>query len=507
MASEQVLSSDVDLTVPSEATQPGAPEPGAPEPISAPPTAARPPDTLVSMPLGLMLAVGLRAHDGNRPEEAEAIASNLLRSAPQDHRVLHLASVVAFKSKRHALGVRFMEQAIARDPQNHLYLRNISEMYRVVGRLDEALAAARRAIALRPDDAIGYHNQAVILHERGQIAEGLASSRHAASLKHDMPGAHFAIAEAQLLLGEFAEGWEEYEWRFRIPGVPPLMPPQLLQNRPQWGGGEVAAGRLMLIGDQGFGDVLQFSRYIPWAVAKGQPTFLATSREMAPTMRRMFPDLEIQTRWADCTNFAAYAALSGLPRLHGTRLDTIPPVVPLPLNPEKAERWAAWATQMLPAGLKRVGIVWAGRPTHKNDRNRSIPFARLASVIGSLTGVVLVSLQKGERSEDIKAYNSPAPLVDAAPAIEDYEDTAALISTLDVVVTVDTSVAHLTGILGKPCWVLLPFTPDWRWLRGRTDSPWYPSLRLFRQQAHGAWDAPLAEVAAALAVAEPNPAQ
>ncbi len=454
---------------------------------------------MVPMPLNMMVALGLSAHENNRPKEAESIASNLLRAAPQDARVLQLAGIVAFKGNRHPLGVRLLEQAIARDPNNPVYWRNISEMYRVVARMDHALAAVRRSIALKPDDPIGYQNQSVILHERGQVEEALASARQAVALKHDMSGAHFAIAESQLLLGEFAEGWEEYEWRFRIPGVAPLMPPTLRQGRPQWGGAPLGEGRpLMLIGDQGFGDVLQFSRYIPWAAAKGQPTFLATSKEMAPVMRRMFPDLEIRTRWAECVNFAAYAALSGLPRLHGTRIETIPPLVPLPLDPLKAERWAARLSESVPAGLKRVGVVWAGRPTHKNDRNRSIAFARLAEALGPVPGIALISLQKGDRSADIAGYEGKAPLFDAAKDIGDYEDTAALIATLDVVVTVDTSVAHLTGLLGKPCWVLLPFTPDWRWLRERADTPWYPSLRLFRQQAHASWDAPLAGVAEGL---------
>lgn len=485
-----------------------APPPVAPPPTppSAPPTAAadpaaRPPETMVPMPIGLMLALGLRAHEAGRAQEAEAVATHLLRAAPQDGRVLHLAGIVAFRSKRHPLGIQLLERALQQEPNNPLYLRNISEMYRVSGRLDDAIAAISRAIALKPDDPIGYHNQAVILHESGQIAAGLASSRRAVALKHDMPGAHFAIAEAQLLLGEFAEGWEEYEWRFRMPGVPPLMPPAVRQNKPQWGGGPLESGSLMLIGDQGFGDVLQFSRYIPWAVEKGQPTFLATSKEMAPTIHRMFPDLDIRTRWADCTDFAAYVPLSGLPRLRGTRLDTIPPIVPLPLDPVKATLWATRMAESIPQGLRRVGIVWAGRPTHKNDRNRSVSFATIADTLASIPGIALISLQKGDRAADIASYQGAAPLIDAAKDIEDYEDTAALIASLDLVVTVDTSVAHLTGILGKPAWVLLPFTPDWRWLRERTDTPWYPSLRLFRQQRHGAWDAPLAAIAAAVATA------
>ncbi|MCB8878944.1 glycosyltransferase [Acidisoma cellulosilytica] len=469
----------------------------APQP-AAPAQAARPPDIMVPMPLGLMLQVGMRAHEAGRAQEAEAIASHLLRAVPQDGRVLHLTAIIAFRGNRQAFGIQLLEQAIKREPNNQLYYRNIAEMYRVTGRLEDALGAARRAIVLKPDDAVSYHNQAVILHESGQITEGLASSRRASALKHDMPGAHFAIAEAQLLLGEFAEGWEEYEWRFRMAGVPPLMPPAIRRERPQWGGGDLPSGSLMLIGDQGFGDVLQFSRYIPWAVGRGQPTFLATSKEMAPAIRCMFPDLDIRTRWADCADFAAYAPLSGLPRLRGTRLDTIPAIVPLPLDQGRAEAWAGRLNDSLPAGLKRVGIVWAGRPTHKNDRNRSIAFATIAQALGNLPGIALVSLQKGDRAADLAGYQGTAPLFDAAPYLETYEDTAAAIAALDLVVTVDTSVAHLTGIVGKTGWVLLPFTPDWRWLMGRTDSPWYPSLRLFRQQAPARWDEPLAAVAAEL---------
>ena len=474
------------------------------QPVAALPPAeavpeARPPERMVPMPLGLMLQVGTRAHEAGNMQEAEAIAAHLLRAAPQDGRVLHLAGIIAFKGKRQAFGIQLLERAITVEPENPLYCRNIAEMYRVTGRLGHALAAARRAVALKPDDAIGYHNQAVILHESGRIAEGLASSRQAAKLKHDMPGAHFAIAEAQLLLGEFAEGWEEYEWRFRMTGVPPLMPAAIKRDRPQWGGGDLGDKPLMLIGDQGFGDVLQFSRYIPWAVSQGQSTFMATSKEMAPAMRRMFPDLDIRTQWAACNDFGAYIPLSGLPRLRGTRPDTIPPAVPLPLDAARVSAWEERLTTGLPAGVKRVGIVWAGRPTHKNDRNRSIAFTALAAALGDVPGIALVSLQKGDRTADLAGYQGRAPLFDADPHISDYEDTAAAIATLDLVVTVDTSVAHLTGIVGKPGWVLLPFTPDWRWLMERRDTPWYPSLRLFRQQVHGQWDAPLAEVVAGLA--------
>jgi hypothetical protein len=454
---------------------------------------------MVPMPLSLMLGIASRAEEAGRMDEAEPIAAHLLKAVPDDPRVLHLAGIVAFRTGKRMLAVTLLERAVAREPRNGLFLRNISEMYRVVGRLDDALGAARRAVALQPGDAAALHNQAVIHHERGEIELGLACSRRAVTLRPDMAGAHFAIAEAQLLRGEYAEGWEEYEWRFRMAGVPSPLPAALQRGRSQWGGGSLGSGRLLLIGDQGFGDVIQFSRYIPWAVARGQPTILATSNEMAPLMRRMFPDLPIATNWAECTMFAAWCPLSGLPRLHGTRLDTIPPPLPIPVDPERAGLWRTKLDLAIPSGLRRVGLVWAGRPTHRNDRNRTMALSVLAPPLAEVPGIALVSLQKGDAAAEVTSYAGRAMLADAARDITDYDDTVAAITALDLVVTVDTSVAHIAGAMGRPCWLLLPFTGDWRWLRDRTDSPWYPSMRLFRQTAPGRWDEPLAAVAAALA--------
>ena len=473
-------------------------------PVAAPPKVAPqllengPGQPTVPMPLNLMLSIASRAEESGRLDEAEPLAAHLLRAAPEDPRVLHLGGIVAFRTNRRPLAVTLLERAILKEPHNGLFLRNISEMYRVVGRLDDALAAARRAVDLQPGDAAALQNRAVIHHERGEIELGLACSRRAANLRPDMAGAHFAIAEAQLLRGEYAEGWEEYEWRFRMTGVPPLLPVALQRGRSQWGGSSLGQGRLLLIGDQGFGDVIQFSRYIPWARAKGQPTILATSTEMAPLMRRMFPDLPIATNWADCTMFAAYCPLSGLPRLHGTRLDTIPPPLPIPIDPERAVLWRTKLDLVIPPGLRRVGLVWAGRTTHRNDRNRSMALATMAPPLAEVPRIALVSLQKGDASAEIKSYSGRAVMADAARDITDYEDTVAAIAALDLVVTVDTSVAHIAAAMGRPCWILLPFTSDWRWLRERTDSPWYPSVRLFRQQAPGRWDEALAAVAAEL---------
>ena len=303
------------------------------------------------------------------------------------------------------------------------------------------------------------------------------------------------MAQALLLTGAMTSGWEHYEWRYQIPGAAPLMPPT---DRKQWDGRALAGERLLLIGDQGYGDVLMFARYVPWARERAETIVLACSREMAPTMRRMFPWLEVFTQWDLIPPYACFCPLSGLPRLHGTTLETIPPVGPLyRADPELAATWKARLDPIIPPGLRRVGIAWAGRPTHNNDHNRSLALAALAP-IGAASGIALVSLQKGPATAQVKGWRAAAPLLNLEAGINTFEDTAAIIDGLDLVVCVDTSVGHLAGVMGKPAWIMLPFAPDWRWLIGQTDTPWYPTLRLFRAPGPKRLESAVAAVAVAL---------
>jgi hypothetical protein len=203
--------------------------------------------------------------------------------------------------------------------------------------------------------------------------------------------------------------------------------------------------------------------------------------------------------WENQPDFAAYCALSSLPRLAGTRLDTIPAAIPyLRAEPEKVAEWADRLSWLVPAGYRRVGIAWAGRPTHVNDRNRSTTLATLAP-LAELPRLALISLLKGPAQAQIGAYWGRAPLVNLGV---DFADTMAVLPSLDLVVTVDTVFAHMAGAMGRPVWIMLPFAPDWRWLLDRTDSPWYPTVRLFRQPAPGQWGPVVAEIARRLA-AEP----
>jgi Flp pilus assembly protein TadD len=321
-------------------------------PLTADPPAEA--ERLIPVPFRLLLAIAVRAEERGRIDEAEQLAVHILRAAPEEPDALHFAGVVAFRRERVDQAVALVEHAALAAPQNAIYLRNLSEMYRVAGRLGDALAASSRGLALQPADPLALHNQAIIHQERGEPEQVFRCARQATALKPTMPGPHFAIAEAQLLRGDYAEGWEEYEWRFRLPGFPRLMPPALQQGRPQWGGGDLRGGLLLLIGDQGFGDVIQFSRYIRWAAARSPRIVMATSIEMAPLLRRLFP------------------------RLHGTRLDTIPPPAPIEADAGRVILWKERLDRLVPGGLRRIGLVWAGRATHRNDRNRSMRLSILA---------------------------------------------------------------------------------------------------------------------------------
>lgn len=450
----------------------------------------------VGLPIAQVCRIAEEYQTAGRLDEAEGLLRRVLGAAPRYADALHLAGLVAYRKGRYGEAADFVEQAVKYGIDTPLYWRNLCTMYERLGRYDDAVAAGARAVALDPADAGAYHNLTVVQYRRLDLDASIASARQAIALDPTLPGPHFALAEALLLRGEFAEGWQEYEWRFRIPGTP-----QPLPNATQkpWDGAALPEGALLLVADQGYGDALQFCRYLPWAAARCARVILACSPELEPLLRPAFPAAQVVTRWEDAPPYAAWCTLSGLPRLHGTTLATIPSAPAyLRADPAKAAAWRERLGSLAPRGLRRVGIAWAGRATHNNDLNRSATLAALAP-LSEVPGVALVSLQKGPPLEQVGRYYGMAPLLNCGPDLADFADTAGLLENLDLTITVDTAVAHLAAALGRPAWLLLPFAPDWRWLLGRADSPWYPSVRLFRQHAPQNWAGVVADAAAALA--------
>ena len=445
-----------------------------------------------------LMQLATEHEQAGRLEAAEGILRQVIGEIADHHPALHLLGIVSFKQDRLAESAGLMEQSIALAPMQPLYYRNICEIYRVLGRFDEALTAGRCAAQLAPDDVHCYHNLGVLHYHRLELDEAIAAGERALTIDANFAGAHFGIAEASLLRGDFERGWEEYEWRMKLANAPPLLPQT---EKPQWDGSPLANGLLLLIADQGYGDVIQFARYIPWAAARCPNIAIACSSEMQAVVRQQAGGAMLFDHWERAPEFAAHCPLSGLPRLAKTCGDTIPAAIPyVQADPERAAHWADRLDALLPPGYRRIGVVWAGRPTHHNDRNRSTAL----STFGPLTeipDVALVSLQKGAAQAQIGGYWARAPLVNLGPELRDFADTMAVLDCLERVVVVDTSVGHLAGAMGKPAWVILPYAPDWRWLLDRTDSPWYPSLRLFRQGPEREWDPVIANVARELASA------
>lgn len=384
-------------------------------------------------------------------------------------------------------------QAIAIKPNYPEAHSNLGNALRDKGEPDPAIAACRQAIALRPDYAEAHSNLGNALSDKGQLDQAVAAYRQAIAFSPDYADAHRNLALILLLRCEFEPGWQEYEWRLKVHGK--LLPGRA-SSGPLWDGGDLSGRTILLQAEQGLGDTIQFIRYVPLVIQRGGRVLVQSPKELIPLLRQL-PGVE---RWLAAGQplppFDVRCPLPSLPRLFGTNLRNIPaqnqPLLP---DPELAKAWRH-RLQQQPPGLK-VGLVWAGNPSHKNDRHRSIALCQLAP-LGTVSGVCFYSLQKAQAAEQTAHPPAGMSIIDWSGELQDFADTAALVAHLDLIISVDTSVAHLAAAMGKPIWLLLPFLPDWRWMLDRDDSPWYPTMRLFRQQSRGNWDRVITRLVQAL---------
>ena len=450
----------------------------------------------------LELAARLLADD--RIDEASALLAQVAAGAPPGPDLWLLRAQAAARRGQWAAVLRLvgMAQASGQSCLGLHYLRHDAGV--ALGREAEVMAASEDAAREAPEAPEALARLAAAQYRACDMARAIALCRAALRIDPRYRPAHDILAAALLVRGEYAEGWEEYPWRFRFHGGDaPRVAPQ------EWGGevldGAALRGQLVLIGDQGLGDVIQFARYLPFVAQRctGSDLVLACAEALhpllAPLLGRVAPGAALVARDAPTPRCGRWLTLSQLPRLAGTRLDSIPGPHPyLHAEPAAAARWRARLDALLPGGMRRVGLVWAGNPLHQNDASRSLLLPMLAPLT-ECAGVALVSLQQGAAAAGLSGYAGRAPLVSLGPELADLGETAAVMAGLDLVVTIDSAPAHLAGALGVPTLLLLPFAPDWRWLLQRADSPWYPSLRLLRQPAPGAWAPVIAEAAAAIA--------
>lgn len=370
---------------------------------------------------------------------------------------------------------------------------NLGSVLSELNQEEAAIAAFEKALRFQPQMVQAWNNMGNALLNVGRYGECIESQRRAIALKPDQASAHFNLGVALITTGNLIEGFREMEWRWQ---TPELSLSRRRFSQPRWNGEPLDGRTILLHAEQGFGDTIQFVRYVPRVAECGGRVVLACQSELAGLVGQVPGIAQVVTEKDRLPPFDLHCALMSLPLVLGTMLDTIPASVPyLRAMPEQAERWRA-RTEPHRDRLK-VGLAWAGRPTHSHDRRRSISFAMLSQI--AQPGVCFFSLQKGPAAEQAKNPPGGMELIDWSSDLTDFTETAGLMDQLDLVITIDSAVAHLAGAMGKPVWVLLPFAPDWRWMLERTDSPWYPTMRLFRQSQMDDWNGPIQQVARALA--------
>ena len=435
------------------------------------------------------------AAQAKRFGEAGGICNDILATAPDNASALALLGMISAHTNDPERGITLLERAVTLRPGVASWYANLSALYRIVYRMQDALRVGQEAIRIDPQNADHLVNLSLVFSDVDDREHAIACLLRALGLKPEHADGHLALGQNLLAMGDFEPGWKEYEWRNLTEAGRGTLPKM---TSAAWNGMRIPNGRLLMVGDQGYGDTIQFARYIPLIADRCQELILGCSQEMGPLLAALPGVKQYCHRWTDVPGHAAHCRLSSVPHLVHTTLETIPGDVPyLHADPARIAAWRGKLDAMLPGGVPRIGLAWTGRPTHPNDRRRSVPLVRLAP-LATVGRASFVSLQKPIPAADVSTLAQFPGMIGLADALTDFGETAAVIANLDLVITVDTAIGHLAGAMAKPVWIMLPKASDWRWLLQRSDSPWYPTARLFRQATPGAWDPVIAAAAAAL---------
>jgi tetratricopeptide (TPR) repeat protein len=448
------------------------------------------PQTPGAAALQALCAEGLALHHQGRLEEARERYRKVLGRDPRHFDALHLLGSISAQSGQTELGVSLLKRALHVNPNAALAHCALGVALNELKRCEEALASLDASIALAPGNAVAHYNRGLVLSELKRPKEALAAYDRSVALN---PADLLAVvnrAYVLLAMGRLEEGFAAYEQR----KVKDPVAHRFDRGRPWTGGEDVEGRRVFLYHEQGLGDSIQFARYAPLLEARGAEVVLSVQDPLLPLARQLSPGLELLGEDARPERFDYHCALLSLPGAFATTLETIP--ARARYFEAEPERLAKLEALLGPRRGLRIGLALSGNPSHRNDDNRSIALARLAPLLGHEAD--WIALQNEVRPTDAAALKASGVRF-FGEALGDFADAAALTELMDLVITVDTSLAHLAGALGKPVWILLPFNPDWRWMLDRSDSPWYPTVRLFRQPRRGDWESVLSEVRTALA--------
>jgi len=452
--------------------------------------------------------LGVALQELGKPNEAVAWHHQAIRLKPDFIDAYNNLGVALQALKKLDEALATFQHALRLKPDDPEAHSNMGNVLKEQGKLDEAVAYYREAVRLKPSYAVAHNNLAFALQEQGKYDAAMGCYGQALGLEPDLAVAHWNRSLLRLMLGDFEQGWPEYEWRW----TQPIFTRRPF-HRPRWDGSDLGGQTILLHVEQGFGDMIQFVRYVPLVKQRGGKVIV----ECHPPLVRLLAGVQeidcLVALGSPLPAFDVQAPLVSLPLIFHTPLATVPAPVPyLHADADLGKHWrlelnkglgardegressmtrSSLAPRPSPLAPFLVGIAWQGNPTYRADRQRSIPlahFARLAQV----PGVQLLSLQKGPGTEQLRALSGQFPVVDLDSRLDEasgaFMDTAAVMKNLDLVISSDTAVPHLAGALGVPVWLALPYVPDWRWLLEREDCPWYPTMRLFRQTRYGQWE-------------------
>ncbi len=426
--------------------------------------------------------------DLNRHNDALASLDRALALTPDNARAHNNRGALLQDLRRFDEALAAHEKALALNAGFAEAAFNRATALHALSRFDDAVAGFNTAIALRPDYAEAYQNLGVTLQDDKRLPEAIAAYRKAIALRPGYAEATSSLGFCELQLGQFEAGFRDYEARKQLPGAPAGR----VFTRPQWRGETIAGKTLFVHWEQGLGDALQFCRFGKVAAARGIKIIMSVQEPLRRLLQQLRPAVEIIGQDAAPAAYDYHCSLMSLPGLLGIASHAIPAErQSIAADPALSKSWSARLPPQQEFSKPRIGVAWSGNEKHKNDRNRSIPLQTLSPLFAA--DADWISLQKDVRASDA-ALLAGLPVAALGDALTDFADTAALIDNLDLVITADTSVAHLAGAMGKPVWILLTYYPDWRWFLDGDTSPWYPSARLFRQDRSRSWENVVAHV-------------
>jgi tetratricopeptide (TPR) repeat protein len=424
--------------------------------------------------------------DVGRFEEALARNGKAIALGPPSAELFRRSGNVLLRLDRPREALENFDKALERDPLDKRALIGRSAALELLDRPQEALENFDRGLAVWPDAADLLYNKATVLKTLKRIDEACAVYAQALAIAPDDPDANANFAMTLLLKGDFAAGWRAYEYRWGQVGRDAERPHLAA---PAWNGEQLAGRNIVVYAEQGLGDIVQFSRYLPLLQARGADVALLAKPQMHALLRGAFPGVALYDDVAQvgAERFDFQCALTSLPLHFGTIAETIPSSVPyLKVDPEKVDHWR----ERIGTGGFRIGICWQGNPSVAIDVRRSMPLAQFAA-LASIPGVRLISLQKKDGLDQLERLDADMRVETLGEGFDSgadsFVDTMAAMECVDLVISPDTSIAHVAGALARPVWVALRHVPDWRWMLDRGDSPWYPTMRLFRQDMPGDW--------------------